>query len=222
MIEARGIYKSYLTEAGSLSALEDVNFILRDGGFAAIMGPSGSGKTTLLNILGCLDKPDTGEYILAGSSVSKLSRAKLAHLRNRTIGYVFQAFHLIPKLTALENVELPLIYGNVPITKRKSRAMAMLEKMGVADRASHLPSQLSGGQKQRVAIARALVNDPALILADEPTGNLDEDTGKDIMETLSYLNKCGCSIALITHSCATASYAKEKYILRGGRLMRRD
>ncbi len=199
-----------------ITALKDINLTVEKGQFLAIMGPSGSGKTTLMNILGCLDKPSEGDYYLEEGNTRELNKDELAVLRNEKIGFIFQSFFLLPRLTALENVEVPLMYKGVWGIERKKRALAMLERMGLGDRASHLPNQLSGGQRQRVAIARALINNPPVILADEPTGNLDSRTGMEIMDILQELHREGATIVLITHEADIASYAERIITLRDG------
>jgi putative ABC transport system ATP-binding protein len=185
----------------------------------AIMGASGSGKSTLMNILGCLDRPTSGRFLLSGEDVSRLDRDRLAEIRNRRIGFVFQSFNLLPRTSALENVEIPLLYGGVSGRSMRERARRSLELVGLADRAHHVPSQLSGGQQQRVAVARALVNEPALLLADEPTGNLDTHTSVEIMQVFQRLNAEGMTIILITHETDIAEYAGRTILLRDGRIV---
>ncbi len=220
MIRIESVTKIYENGEGSVSALSGINLRIYDGDFMAIMGPSGSGKTTLMSILGCLDKDYAGDYFLEGKNVSGLSSNKLSKVRNNIIGFVFQSFYLLPKLNAIENVELPMIYRGIPANARRAIAMEMLDKVGLADRYLHNPSRLSGGQKQRVAIARALVNKPKLILADEPTGNLDESTGCEIMKLFKKLNKEGVTIALITHSKEVAAFADKCITLHNGGLIK--
>ena len=205
-----------------VKALNDVSFTISSGEFITIMGSSGSGKTTLLNILGCLDKPTSGEYILNGTHVSKLSRNELAKLRNRKLGFVFQSYNLLPRTSAIENVELPLLYNNEFSAKqRKEKALQALEAVGLSDRIHHLPSQLSGGQQQRVAIARALINDPIIILADEATGNLDSRTSYGIMNLMQELNSNeGKTIVFITHEPDIASFSKRTITLRDGKIIK--
>ncbi len=206
MIELKGISKSYRRPDGDqLDVLKSIDFKVEKGEFVAIVGPSGSGKSTLMNILGLLDSADSGDYQLMGSNVSNLTTAELAKTRNQTIGFIFQQFHLLPRTTAAENVELPLIYSDVQDTRKK--AVNALCKVGLEDRLSHYPSELSGGQQQRVAIARALVNDPDVILADEPTGNLDPESGRQVMRLLKDLNQKGSTILVITHDHEIASQA---------------
>lgn len=202
-----------------MPALKGLSFSLKHGEFAAVMGPSGSGKTTFLNILGCLDVPEKGSYIFSGRDISRMDANSLAEMRNRNIGYIFQSFYLLEHLTALENVELPLAYAGVKRSQRREMAAQALCGVGLKHRLNHRPSQLSGGQRQRVAIARALINRPALILADEPTGNLDESSSEEIMEMIKELNGTGAAVVLITHDPKTALYADRRYILSDGVLM---
>ncbi|HFI0791675.1 TPA: ABC transporter ATP-binding protein [Streptococcus suis] len=216
LIRLTNINKSYKNGDQELRVLKDIDLEVKEGEFLAIMGPSGSGKSTLMNIIGLLDRSTTGNYWLEGQEVSQLSEKKLASVRNDQIGFVFQQFFLLSKLNALQNVELPLIYAGVPANQRKKLAKRYLEKVELAERMTHLPSELSGGQKQRVAIARALVNTPAIILADEPTGALDTKTGEQIMELLTELNNEGKTIIMVTHEPEIAAYAKRKIVLRDG------
>ncbi|HEM3695863.1 TPA: ABC transporter ATP-binding protein [Streptococcus suis] len=216
LIRLTNINKSYKNGDQELRVLKDIDLEVEEGEFLAIMGPSGSGKSTLMNIIGLLDRSTTGNYWLEGEEVSQLSEKKLASVRNDQIGFVFQQFFLLSKLNALQNVELPLIYAGVPANQRKKLAKRYLEKVELAERMTHLPSELSGGQKQRVAIARALVNTPAIILADEPTGALDTKTGDQIMELLTELNNEGKTIIMVTHEPEIAAYAKRKIVLRDG------
>lgn len=216
LIRLTNINKSYKNGDQELRVLKDIDLEVEEGEFLAIMGPSGSGKSTLMNIIGLLDRSTTGNYWLEGQEVSQLSEKKLASVRNDQIGFVFQQFFLLSKLNALQNVELPLIYAGVPANQRKKLAKRYLEKVELAERMTHLPSELSGGQKQRVAIARALVNTPAIILADEPTGALDTKTGQQIMELLTELNNEGKTIIMVTHEPEIAAYAKRKIVLRDG------
>ena len=216
LIKLTNIIKSYRNGDQELRVLKDIDLEVEEGEFLAIMGPSGSGKSTLMNIIGLLDRSSSGNYWLEGEEVSQLSEKKLATVRNDQIGFVFQQFFLLSKLNALQNVELPLIYAGVPSAKRKKMAKQYLEKVELAERMTHLPSELSGGQKQRVAIARALVNTPAIILADEPTGALDTKTGQQIMELLIELNNEGKTIIMVTHEPEIAAYAKRIIVLRDG------
>jgi ABC-type lipoprotein export system ATPase subunit len=218
MIKLRNIKKSFARPGqGRLEVLKGIDCEVRRGDFVAIVGPSGSGKSTLMNILGLLDQPDEGEYSLAGAVVSGLGPTELAGIRNRRIGFVFQQFHLLPRTTAIENVELPLIYSDADHPEQ--RAVDSLCAVGLEDRLSHYPSQLSGGEQQRVAIARALVNDPELVLADEPTGNLDQDSTEEIMKLLLDLNRAGRTILLITHDLAIAARCSTVLRIDDGRLI---
>ena len=200
-------------------ALADVSLEVHAGEFLAIVGPSGSGKTTVMNILGCLDRPTAGQYHLAGTSVEDLDDDGLAALRSRTIGFVFQSYNLLPRTTALDNVATPLLYQGVSRSKREARAKAALERLGLGDRMRHEPAELSGGQQQRVAVARAIVTEPALILADEPTGNLDSQSGAEVMALLHELNDAGRTIVLITHDAEVAGAATRQIHLRDGRIV---
>ena len=208
ILELKGIFKNYQQGKMSVPVLKDVNFSMEEGEYVAIMGPSGSGKTTLMNIIGCLDLPTSGSYELSGQDVLACKDRELADVRLNSIGFVFQSFHLLPRESALENVALPLIYAGVKKADREKRAAAALERVGLADRVDFKPTQLSGGQKQRVAIARAMVNNPKILLADEPTGALDSKSGKQIMELFDRLNEEGVTIVMITHDAKIASYAK--------------
>jgi putative ABC transport system ATP-binding protein len=208
--------RDYHVGSEVVRALRGVDIQIRRNEFTAIMGPSGSGKSTLMNLLGCLDTPTSGEYWLNSQKVSELSDDELAHIRNKEIGFVFQTFNLLPRATALPNVELPLIYGGVPARKRQERAKWALEKVGLADRMHHRPNELSGGQRQRVAIARALVNDPSILLADEPTGNLDSATSEEIMGVMEVLHDAGQTIVLITHETHVARHATRQIHLLDG------
>jgi putative ABC transport system ATP-binding protein len=216
LIELRDLGKIYHSGETEFAALRAVNLDIEPGEFVAITGSSGSGKSTLMNILGCLDSPSKGEYRLAGRDVAKLTRIELARVRNEFIGFVFQNFNLLARTSALENVELPLIYAKVPPAERHRRAKEALDRVGLAHRAGHHPSQLSGGQQQRVAIARALVTQPPLILADEPTGNLDSATSIEIMKLLTALQKAGMTIVFVTHEPDIAAYAGRKLSLKDG------
>ena len=205
LVEVRDLTKTYVTGKVEVGALQGIDLAIEEGEFVAIMGPSGSGKTTLMNIMGCLDRPTAGTYKLAGQHAEGLSDDQLAEIRGRQIGFVFQVYNLLQQATALQNVELPLQYARVD--NQRQRAMDALSKLGLADRAHHLPSELSGGQQQRVAIARSLVNEPSLILADEPTGNLDSRTGAEVMDMFSQLNEDGITLIVVTHDAHVASYA---------------
>ncbi|MED3623159.1 ABC transporter ATP-binding protein [Neobacillus thermocopriae] len=216
MIQLQSIKKSFLIGKEKINVLNDINLTIEDGEFVAIMGPSGSGKSTLMNIIGCLDKPSSGNYFLEGDDVSNYNDKELAKVRNESIGFVFQQFHLLPRLTALKNVELPMIYAGVSKQERRERAVEALEKVGLSDRMDHLPNALSGGQKQRVAIARAIVNKPKLVLADEPTGALDTKTSKSIMEQFRELNEEGVTIVVVTHEPEIAEYADRTIMVRDG------
>jgi len=217
MIRTEGITKLYKNGDNQVCALLDVDLNIPRGEFIAIMGPSGSGKSTLMNILGCLDKPSKGDYYLDGKKVSSMDNRELAVIRNRKIGFVFQNFNLLPRINTLRNVEIPMIYGGISPVKRRSIAMGALEEVGLGDRWHHLPNELSGGQKQRVAIARAFVNSPMILLADEPTGNLDTKSGEEIMKIFERLNRQGVTILLVTHEEEIAKYANKVLIFRDGR-----
>ena len=222
IIEVVGLTKIYYSGTGSdiveLHALNDVSFSIKEGESVSIMGPSGSGKSTTMNMLGCLDSPTRGVYKLDGKDVSKLSSDNLADLRNRTLGFVFQGFNLLPRYNAVENVELPLVYAGVAAKERRARAFHSLERVGLSNRAKHRPNQLSGGQQQRVAIARALVGDAPIILADEPTGNLDTKTSHEIMNLLTELNNEGKTVIIVTHEPDIAEYTKRSLRFRDGKL----
>jgi putative ABC transport system ATP-binding protein len=207
IIRLEGVRKVYGDGDDQVQALRGISLELASGDYAAIMGPSGSGKSTLMHILGCLDIPTDGEYLLAGTPVSKMSSRQLARIRNRRVGFVFQTFNLLPRSSILRNVELPMLYGGTGRAERRRRALEALGKVGLAERARAVPSQLSGGQRQRVAIARALVNDPSIILADEPTGNLDTKTGQDILELFGDLHRQGHTVILVTHDPNVAARA---------------
>ncbi|WLR88850.1 ABC transporter ATP-binding protein [Streptococcus iniae] len=218
IINLRNIVKSYKNGEQELQVLKGIDLTVYEGEFLAIMGPSGSGKSTLMNIIGLLDRPSSGDYSLSGTEVEQLNDKKLAQVRNEEIGFVFQQFFLLSKLNALQNVELPLIYAGIGVSKRKELAKQFLQKVELETRMKHLPSELSGGQKQRVTIARALVNNPSIILADEPTGALDTHTGEQIMQLLSNLNKEGKTIIMVTHEPEIADYATRKIVIRDGEI----
>jgi putative ABC transport system ATP-binding protein len=218
MIHLNHIFKTYKQGALEVPVLHNINIEIASGEFVSIMGPSGSGKSTLMNIIGCLDRPTKGEYTLNGVNVLQADEAQLALIRNQYIGFVFQHFHLLPRLTALENVELPLIYGGVKKKERKERAFESLVKVGLGDRVNHLPNQLSGGQKQRVAIARSIANEPTFILADEPTGALDSKSGEQVMDIFTELNNDGATIVLVTHEDEVAAYSSRHILLRDGQI----
>ena len=215
IIDATDMVKQYRLGDTVVRALDGVSLQVNEGEMVAVTGASGSGKSTLMHILGCLDRPDSGRYVLAGEDVSTMNGNRLAQVRNRRIGFVFQTFNLLPRLTALENVELPLLYAGFKAAKE--RAAEALAKVGLGDRVSHHPNQLSGGQRQRVAIARALVTEPALILADEPTGNLDTRTGAEIMALLQALNAAGCTLLIVTHEADIAQLCRREVRLRNGK-----
>jgi putative ABC transport system ATP-binding protein len=219
VIQVENLNKSYPTSAGLFPALKDVSLTIHSGEFVAIMGQSGSGKSTFMNILGCLDSATQGRYVLDGRCVAKLSMDELALLRNRTIGFVFQGFNLLQRMSLLDNVALPLIYCGVAHHERQQRALEMLAKVGLESKAHSLPNQISGGQQQRGAIARALVNQPRLILADEPTGNLDSHTSQEVMQLFSALNQEGITIALVTHEHDIAQYAKRQVRFLDGKIV---
>ncbi|MFZ7944224.1 MULTISPECIES: ABC transporter ATP-binding protein [Bacillaceae] len=216
MIQLESITKSFLLGKESVPVLNGISLEIKNGEFAAIMGPSGSGKSTLMNIIGCLDKPTEGNYFLGGENVSHYNDKELARVRNQSIGFVFQQFHLLPRLSALKNVELPMIYAGIGKKERQARAEEALVKVGLSDRMDHLPNALSGGQKQRVAIARSIVNKPKLILADEPTGALDTKTSMDIMEQFRELNVEGVTVIVVTHEPEVAEYANRTIMVRDG------
>jgi putative ABC transport system ATP-binding protein len=222
MIQLASVVKSYFIGGSSLRVLDGISLHIKPGEMVAIMGPSGSGKSTLMNILGCLDRPDAGQYLLEGKDVSKLSKDQLAEVRSQRIGFVFQSFNLLPRVTALENVALPLLYaGNTGGSAPTERAKVALEVVGLADRMHHEPNQLSGGQRQRVAIARAIINDPAIILADEPTGNLDSKSGKEILQLFTNFHNQGRTIVVVTHDPEVAQYCSGRICLRDGRVIER-
>ena len=216
VIRIRELAREYRMGEERILALRSVSLDIRRNEYVAIMGPSGSGKSTMMNVLGCLDTPTGGEYWLNGQEVSRLSDDELARVRNREIGFVFQTFNLLPRATALHNVELPLVYAGVRARERRERAAAALERVGLEDRMDHRPNELSGGQRQRVAIARALVNDPSILLADEPTGNLDSVTSEEIMRVFGALHAAGQTVIMVTHEADIAAHAERVVVLRDG------
>jgi putative ABC transport system ATP-binding protein len=223
ILETIGLMKVYGEGDAKVRALDGVSIQVKEGEFVAIMGPSGSGKSTMMNILGCLDRPTSGQFFLAHEDVSQMNKTQLAHVRNERIGFVFQSYNLLPRLDALDNVILPLIYdpkNEETNTEHRERGLAALERVGLADRAHHKPSEMSGGQQQRVAIARALINNPVMILADEPTGNLDTKSGDDIMNLLHELNEQGSTIVMVTHDPETVTHTRRIIHLRDGKLER--
>jgi len=219
LIDLQGVSRIYDLGHVQVAALQGVDLAVEQGEFLAIVGPSGSGKSTMMNILGCLDRPTAGTYILNGTPVAELNDDGLAQLRSRTIGFVFQSYNLLPRTSALENVMTPLLYQGVPRKDRVARATVALERLGLGDRIDHVPTELSGGQQQRVAIARALVTEPALLLADEPTGNLDSTSGAEVMALLTQLNAAGRTIVMITHDAEVARSARRQVHVRDGRLV---
>ena len=219
MINMKNLNKVYKSGSVDVHALKNVNLEINHGEFVAIMGHSGSGKSTLMNIIGCLDKPSSGQYLLENIEVSEQPSDVLSHIRSQKIGFVFQAFNLIPRTSVLKNVELPMIYAKSKASARKQKALELLHKVGLSERVSHLPNELSGGQKQRVAIARALANDPPIILADEPTGNLDSKSSLDIMELFVNLHKEGNSIILVTHETDIAEFAERVIVFKDGEIV---
>jgi len=219
LIEARSLVKTYRMGDQVVQALHDVSLDIDEGEFVAVMGASGSGKSTLMNILGCLDRPSSGTLRLAGEEVEGLDGDALASIRNRRIGFVFQQFNLLPRTSAVDNVELPMVYAGIKPAERRTRALAALQRVGLGERAMHTPAELSGGQQQRVAIARALVNQPSLILADEPTGALDTHTSEDIMRLLAELNGQGMTIVMVTHEADIAQWARRRIVFRDGRIV---
>jgi putative ABC transport system ATP-binding protein len=220
IIETRDLWKTYVMGSEEIHALRGVSIIIERGEYVAIMGPSGSGKSTLMNLIGCLDTPSKGSYLLNGKQVSEMNDNELARIRNEEIGFVFQTFNLLPRASALHNVELPLIYGGVPAKDRQERAKDALKKVELEERMMHKPNELSGGQRQRVAIARALVNNPSILLADEPTGNLDSKTGVEIMTLFDKLHAGGNTIVLVTHEADIAAHAHRVIHIRDGQVER--
>lgn len=219
MLEVKNLIKTYKTGDFEFTALNNISLKIKKGEFTAIMGASGSGKSTLMNILGCLDKMNSGEYILNGQDISILNDRELAYIRNKEIGFVFQSFNLIPRISLLDNVQLPMMYAGIPAKERKEKALSALEKVGLSDRIKHLPNEISGGQKQRAAIARAIVNAPAVIMADEPTGNLDSKSSEDIMKIFQDLNNEGATILMVTHENDIASHTNRIVRFRDGEII---
>ena len=219
MIKVANLSKTYKMNSGEVKALKNINLHVKKGEFLAVIGASGSGKTTLMNILGCLDRPSSGEYTLNGTSVSSLSKRSLARLRNKQIGFIFQGFNLLEKMTAIENVELPLMYARIKSQKRHELAFSALSKVGLAARATHRPCELSGGQQQRVAIARAITQKPSVILADEPTGNLDGKSSEDVLKIIDELHRDGATIVLITHDPNVANRAQRVIEISDGKII---
>lgn len=219
LIDMRNIVKDYKMGETTVHALRGIDVLVERGEFISIVGPSGSGKSTLMNLIGCLDRPSSGDYHLGGERVDELSDDELARIRNKKIGFVFQTFNLLPRTNCLHNVELPLLYSNVARKTREAKAREMLERVGLQDRIYHNPSELSGGERQRVAIARALVNEPAIVLADEPTGNLDSKTGSEIMSIFSSLNEEGKTVVLVTHEKYIADYSRRMIYLKDGQVV---
>ena len=222
ILEMKHIYKNYQQGQMDVPVLKEVNFSMEEGEYVAIMGPSGSGKTTLMNLIGCLDKPTSGSFLLDGMDVSKCSENEMSDMRLHKLGFVFQSFHLLAKQSAIENVMMPLNYAGVPKKKRREIAFAALERVGLAERVDFLPNQLSGGQMQRVAIARAIVNSPKLLLADEPTGALDSKSGQQVMELFQKLNEEGVTVLMITHDSEIAEHAKRIVLIRDGVLREKE
>jgi putative ABC transport system ATP-binding protein len=218
IIETQDLWKTYIMGSEEIHALRGVSISIEGGDYVAIMGPSGSGKSTLMNLIGCLDTPTKGSYLLNGKEVAQMNDNELARIRNEEIGFVFQTFNLLPRASALHNVELPLVYAGVPSKERQERAREALRKVDLQDRMSHKPNELSGGQRQRVAIARALVNNPSILLADEPTGNLDSKTGVEILALFDRLHRAGNTIVLVTHEADIAAHAHRAIHLRDGKI----
>jgi putative ABC transport system ATP-binding protein len=222
ILSMQGICKSYYLADEELKVLRDVDLTVHQGDFLSVLGPSGSGKSTLMNIIGCLDIPTSGRYVLTGHDISELDETELARIRNREIGFVFQSFYLLPRLNALQNVELPLVYTGLPPSERRKKAAEMLERVGLAEKMHNLPNQLSGGQQQRVAIARALVTGPSILLADEPTGALDQGTGLQIISLFEELNRDGKTIIMITHDSNIAGHARRIAHILDGKLTEKE
>ena len=222
IIDIRNLYKNYLNGEMEVPVLNDVSLCVDEGEFVSIMGPSGSGKSTLMNIIGCLDRPTSGTYLFNGNDVSSMSDDELSDLRNKGVGFVFQQFNLLPRETAVQNVALPLVYADVAPGERERRAREALDRVGLSDRADFLPTQLSGGQKQRVAVARAIVNDPSILLADEPTGALDSKSGEQLMDLFCDLNRQGMTVVMITHERGVARYARRVLMMNDGILTETD
>ena len=222
LIETQDLWKTYVMGTEEIHALRGVDLAIQRGEYVAIMGPSGSGKSTLMNLIGCLDTPSKGSYMLNNKQVGQMNDDELARIRNEEIGFVFQTFNLLPRATALHNVELPLVYAGVPSRDRLVRAKAAMDRVELSDRMTHRPNQLSGGQRQRVAIARALVNNPSILLADEPTGNLDSKTGAEIMALFDRLSSAGNTIILVTHEADIAEHARRVIHIRDGRVEKDD
>jgi len=220
IVELREVVRTYAMEGETVYALRGVNFAVEEGDFFAVMGASGSGKSTLLNVLGCLDRPTSGEYILGGRDVSRLSDDELSSVRAKEIGFVFQSFNLLPQLSVLDNVEVPLFYQGIAPAEARRRSLEIAQRVGLGDRVSHRPSQLSGGQQQRVAIARALANDPLILLADEPTGNLDSVSGAEVLRIFDALHEAGRTILLVTHDEHVAAHATKRLVLADGKVLR--
>jgi len=218
LIETRDLWKTYVMGSEEIHALRGVSIQIERGEYVAIMGPSGSGKSTLMNLIGCLDTPSQGTYLLNGKQVGTMNDNELARIRNEEIGFVFQTFNLLPRASALQNVELPLVYAGVPARERQERARTALQKVELGERMTHRPNELSGGQRQRVAIARALVNNPSILLADEPTGNLDSKTGTEIMALFARLHQAGNTIVLVTHEADVAAFANRIIHVRDGQV----
>lgn len=222
ILNMKDICKSYYLGEDEMEILHHVNLTVNSGEFLSILGPSGSGKSTMMNIIGCLDVPTSGQYLLSGTDIEELDEKEMAEIRNKEIGFIFQSFQLLPRLSALKNVELPLIYSGIPASERKKRAKEMLNKVGLAEKINNLPSQLSGGQQQRVAIARALVTEPTILLADEPTGALDQKTGSQVMELFESLSRDGRTIIMITHDQKIANHAKRVVNILDGYLTEQE